>query len=97
MAGRLILGALSNQSIPAAGGNMSTVAGTAYNLPVQRYVTTALVSGTVSVPNNSNHAYSILIANHNITGSADSNALAFNSQGVLHLQGGVYSIWWTED
>ena len=77
MAGRLILGALGNTTIPAAGGDISTTAGAAYALPVQRYITSQNVSGTVSIPNQANHAFSILQADHTITGSADGIAIIF--------------------
>ena len=87
MTSRLLFGALNFQNIPAAGGNMETVSGAAYAIPVQKYQATGDVTGTVTVPNHDNHAHIITaLGSNDLTASTAMSAI-INQSNTINLTG----------
>lgn len=67
----------------SSGGDVSTVAGGAYALPIQKIEVTSSFSGVITIPNNNNHAIVDLdIGSNSVAGNGSEPIVYNNSNGV---------------
>jgi hypothetical protein len=69
-----------------AGGDVSTAAGAAYALPVQKIEVTSSFTGVVTIPNNDNHVIVDLDVGSNSVGGNGSTPIVYNNSNSVTLR-----------